>query len=66
MAWFCSGSTNTELIENLYSSGLIKNERVKQAMLGVSILPSPSLETPFPRFSCPSLDQYPLLAICCI
>ncbi|KKA25744.1 Protein-L-isoaspartate(D-aspartate) O-methyltransferase [Rasamsonia emersonii CBS 393.64] len=36
MAWFCSGSTNTELIENLYSSGLIKNERVKRAMLGIT------------------------------
>lgn len=36
MAWFCSGSTNTELIENLVNAGLIKNERVKDAMIGVS------------------------------
>ncbi|KAJ5738262.1 Protein-L-isoaspartate(D-aspartate) O-methyltransferase [Penicillium malachiteum] len=35
MAWYCSGSTNTELIENLFKVGLIKNERVKEAMLGV-------------------------------
>lgn len=35
MAWFCSGSTNRELIENLYTSKLIKNERVKNAMLDV-------------------------------
>jgi hypothetical protein len=41
MAWFCSGTTNTELIENLYSAGLIKNARVKEAMLGVSITRSP-------------------------
>jgi protein-L-isoaspartate(D-aspartate) O-methyltransferase len=37
MAWFCSGSTNSELVENLYNSGLIKNDRVKKAMLGVSV-----------------------------
>ncbi|CEJ56799.1 Putative Protein-L-isoaspartate O-methyltransferase [Penicillium brasilianum] len=35
MAWRCSGSTNTELIENLCKSGLIKHERVKEAMIGV-------------------------------
>lgn len=39
MAWRCSGSTNTELIENLCKAGLIKNERVKEAMLGVSSYP---------------------------
>jgi hypothetical protein len=38
MAWYCSGSTNTELIENLFKAGLIRNERVKDAMIGVSIL----------------------------
>lgn len=38
MAWFCSGSTNTELIENLSKAGLIQNERVKEAMIGVSFL----------------------------
>jgi protein-L-isoaspartate(D-aspartate) O-methyltransferase len=37
MAWFCSGATNTELIENLWNAGLIKDKRVKKAMLGVSI-----------------------------
>jgi hypothetical protein len=37
MAWFCSGTTNKELIDNLWSAGLIQNERVKRAMLGVSI-----------------------------
>ncbi|KAJ5780880.1 Protein-L-isoaspartate(D-aspartate) O-methyltransferase [Penicillium paradoxum] len=35
MAWHCSGSTNTELIENLFKAGLIQNERVKEAMIGV-------------------------------
>jgi protein-L-isoaspartate(D-aspartate) O-methyltransferase len=38
MAWYCSGSTNTELIENLFKAGLIQNERVKDAMIGVSII----------------------------
>jgi hypothetical protein len=36
MAWYCSGSTNAELVENLFKVDLIKNERVKEAMLGVS------------------------------
>lgn len=36
MAWYCTGSTNTELVDNLYKFGLIKNERVKDAMIGVS------------------------------
>ncbi|KAL3469027.1 protein-L-isoaspartate O-methyltransferase [Aspergillus californicus] len=35
MAWYCSGMTNDELIENLYREGLIKNERVKRAMIAV-------------------------------
>ncbi|CAI7600555.1 unnamed protein product [Penicillium pancosmium] len=35
MAWYCSGSTNTELVENLFKGGLIKDDRVKEAMLGV-------------------------------
>ncbi|RDW87208.1 protein-L-isoaspartate O-methyltransferase [Aspergillus mulundensis] len=35
MAWYCSGSTNNELIENLFKEGLIKDERVKQAMMAV-------------------------------
>ena len=36
MAWRCSGSTNAELIENLFNKGLITSIRVKQAMTGVS------------------------------
>ncbi|QMW34096.1 hypothetical protein G4B84_009562 [Aspergillus flavus NRRL3357] len=36
MAWYCSGSTNAELVDNLFKAGLVKNERVKNAMLGVS------------------------------
>lgn len=36
MAWYCSGSTNSELVENLFKEGLIKNERVKEAMMKVS------------------------------
>ena len=35
MAWYCSGSTNTELIDNLSKAGLIENERVIEAMIGV-------------------------------
>ncbi|KAB8254005.1 protein-L-isoaspartate O-methyltransferase [Aspergillus pseudonomiae] len=35
MAWYCSGSTNAELVDNLFKAGLVKNERVKNAMLGV-------------------------------
>ncbi|KAL8677505.1 MAG: hypothetical protein Q9186_006079 [Xanthomendoza sp. 1 TL-2023] len=35
MAWMSSGSSNTALINNLKSHGLITSERVAQAMLGV-------------------------------
>ncbi|KAF4556308.1 Protein-L-isoaspartate(D-aspartate) O-methyltransferase-like protein [Elsinoe fawcettii] len=35
MAWRCSGSTNSELVQNLYDNGLITSERVKNAMLKV-------------------------------
>lgn len=35
MAWRSSGSTHQELIENLYRNGLIKDERIKNAMLQV-------------------------------
>ncbi|KMU79790.1 protein-L-isoaspartate(D-aspartate) O-methyltransferase [Coccidioides immitis RMSCC 3703] len=35
MAWYCSGSTNAQLVHNLFESGLIKTERVKNAMLNV-------------------------------
>lgn len=40
MAWYCSGSTNAELVENLFNEGLIKDERVKEAMIKVSSYPS--------------------------
>ena len=39
MAWYCSGSTNTELVDNLFKVGLVKNEQVKNAMVGVSLPP---------------------------
>ncbi|KAF9887114.1 Protein-L-isoaspartate(D-aspartate) O-methyltransferase [Aspergillus nanangensis] len=35
MAWYCTGSSNTELVENLFRTNLIKDERVKRAMIGV-------------------------------
>jgi protein-L-isoaspartate(D-aspartate) O-methyltransferase len=35
MAWRCSGRTNTELIQNLFSSGLITSPIVRDAMLAV-------------------------------
>ncbi|KAK5699933.1 hypothetical protein LTR97_006067 [Elasticomyces elasticus] len=35
MAWRSSGATNEALIENLARNGLIKQERVKKAMVGV-------------------------------
>ncbi|KAK2750902.1 hypothetical protein FQN55_001474 [Onygenales sp. PD_40] len=35
MAWHCSGTSNVELVNNLSRNGIIKNDRVKQAMLGV-------------------------------
>jgi hypothetical protein len=35
MAWRCSGSSNSELIENLFDSGIIKDARVRDAMKGV-------------------------------
>jgi hypothetical protein len=35
MAWRSSGSTHQELIGNLFRNGLIKDERVKNAMLQV-------------------------------
>lgn len=48
MAWYCSGSTNTELVENLFKGGLIKDKRVKEAMLGVRKLPNLPYITSFP------------------
>ncbi|KAK2812156.1 hypothetical protein FQN50_001513 [Emmonsiellopsis sp. PD_5] len=35
MAWHCSGTSNAELVNNLARGGIIRNDRVKQAMLGV-------------------------------
>ena len=35
MAWRSSGGTHRELIENLYKNGLIKDQRIKEAMLQV-------------------------------
>ena len=35
MAWRCSGSTNAELIENLFRGGFIKDPTVKDAFLKV-------------------------------
>jgi hypothetical protein len=35
MAWRSSGSNQRELIENLYRNGLIKDQRIKDAMLSV-------------------------------
>lgn len=39
MAWYCSGSTNTELVDNLFKVGLVKDAQVKNAMVGVSLPP---------------------------
>jgi protein-L-isoaspartate(D-aspartate) O-methyltransferase len=36
MAWRSSGATNEDLVNNLHRNGVIKDERVRQAMLGVS------------------------------
>jgi len=35
MAWRCSGTTNVELIENMYRNKLIKSDLVKDAMMKV-------------------------------
>lgn len=35
MAWRSSGRTNEELVENLYTAGIIKSEKVKNVMLEV-------------------------------
>ncbi|GAO17995.1 hypothetical protein UVI_02060180 [Ustilaginoidea virens] len=35
MAWFCSGRTNSQLIENLWRRGLITDARAKEAFLKV-------------------------------
>jgi protein-L-isoaspartate(D-aspartate) O-methyltransferase len=44
MAWRCSGSSNKELVENLFRADLIKSSRVRDAMMKVCPLcasPSP-------------------------
>jgi protein-L-isoaspartate(D-aspartate) O-methyltransferase len=35
MAWRCSGSSNEELVHNLYKANIIKSTSVKNAMLKV-------------------------------
>jgi protein-L-isoaspartate(D-aspartate) O-methyltransferase len=35
MAWRCGGSSNTELVNNLFRANIIKSERVRDAMLKV-------------------------------
>ncbi len=35
MAWRSSGRSHRELIENLFKNGLIKDQRIKEAMLSV-------------------------------
>ncbi|ORZ35520.1 Pcmt1-prov protein [Catenaria anguillulae PL171] len=35
MAWLCGARTNTGLVDNLFGAGIIKSQRVKDAMLAV-------------------------------
>ncbi len=35
MAWRSSGASHRELIENLFKNGLIKDQRIKEAMLSI-------------------------------
>ena len=49
MAWRSSGASNAGLINNLARNGLIKSDRVKQAMLAVS-LPDFKIYQPIPPF----------------
>jgi hypothetical protein len=44
MAWRCGGTTNAELVENLYRNKIIQTPRVKEAMLKVN--PRPMHSTP--------------------
>ena len=32
MAWRCSGNTNNELVDNLHENGIIKSQRIVEAM----------------------------------
>jgi hypothetical protein len=41
MAWRSSGATNKALVNNLQRNGVIENDRVSQAMLGVRLPRSP-------------------------
>jgi hypothetical protein len=52
MAWRCSGSSNKELVDNLFKGGLITSSRVRDAMMRV----------------CPPLSRFPLPGekLCCI
>jgi protein-L-isoaspartate(D-aspartate) O-methyltransferase len=54
MAWRSTGSTNAKLVENLYRHGLIKSDRVKNAMLGVRS----SISTPRSRLNPPQVRYY--------
>lgn len=46
MAWRSSGDSNESLITNLARNGLIKSDRVKEAMLKVPTPPSTPPATP--------------------
>jgi protein-L-isoaspartate(D-aspartate) O-methyltransferase len=35
MAWSCSGTSNAELVGNLFRAGIIASPRVRDAMLSV-------------------------------
>ena len=42
MAWTCSGRTNAELINNMWNAGLIHSERIREAMISVSLFLTPT------------------------
>jgi len=56
MAWRSSGATNADLIHNLERHGLIKDERVKKAMLSVR-------KHSFSDSPCPKTTPKPMLGI---
>jgi protein-L-isoaspartate(D-aspartate) O-methyltransferase len=39
MSWSCSGTSNAELVNNLFRAGIIASPRVRDAMLSVRPLP---------------------------
>lgn len=49
MAWQCTGTTNAELVHNMFKAGLFKSERIRSAMLGVRFSRSDST---FPNSFC--------------